>query len=186
MKIGIFGGTFDPVHTGHIISAVEARKTLKLDKVIFIPAFQSPHKEEPGGDTNRLQMLESAVEPYPYFEIDTFELKNKGLSYTYDTVKYLTKKYAGDELYFLIGTDQYDNFDKWYRYQSLLEMIHFAVMRRHDSNAVILEPFIDVGQPVIEISSTDIRHRIKKQDEYRHLLPESVYGYIKENNLYET
>jgi nicotinate-nucleotide adenylyltransferase len=184
MKIGVFGGTFDPVHTGHIISAVEVKHALKLDKLIFIPARRSPHKYTPTDQTDRLNMLKSAVAPFDFITVDTFELDNEAVSYTYNTVKYLNSKYDEDQLYFLIGTDQFQNFKKWYKYDALLEMIHFVVMRRSDESINIEAPFIEVLQPIIEISSSLIRTRIQNQEEYRHLLPENVYGYIKENNLY--
>lgn len=185
MKIGIFGGTFDPVHIGHIISAVEVKEKLPLDKVIFIPARQSPHKSQPSNSKDRLHMLQAAVESYQYFLIDTFELAQDKLSYTFNTVEYLLEKYPEDELYFIMGTDQYINFNKWYNYKKLLDMIHFVVLRRNDENITIHAPFIDIRQPVIEVSSSNIRDNIQNQLEYRHLLPESVHGYIKENNLYE-
>lgn len=185
MKIGIFGGSFDPVHIGHLISAVEVRHLLNLNEIIFMPAQQSPHKDVPAKKSDRLNMLKRSIEPYEFLSIDTYELERKEISYTYNTVMYLTERYPNDELYFLIGTDQYEKFDQWYKYKELLNMIRFVVMKRMGKDVHIKEPFIEAVQPMIEVSSSLVRTRIQKQEEYRHLLPEGVSGYIKEKKLYE-
>lgn len=187
MRIGILGGTFDPVHLGHIISAVEVKRSLKLDTILFMPVRQSPHKTDaPADDIHRLRMLEHAVVNHSGFDIDTYELAGDGGNYTYDTVQYLNEKYAGDELFFLIGTDQYVNFDKWYKHETLRREIQFVVMKRSDDISAPGEDFITAEQPIIEISASLIRSRIEKGEAYGHLLPVDVYQYIKENGLYET
>ncbi|MCD2136828.1 nicotinate-nucleotide adenylyltransferase [Salinicoccus halitifaciens] len=187
MKIGIFGGTFDPIHIGHIISVMEVKLKFGLDKVIFIPARQSPHKETvPSADDDRVTMVEKAIAGYGDFHMDSVELDRKGVSYTYDTAVYLKEKYPGDELFFLMGTDQYQSFEKWYRYEDLLEMMKFIVMMRHSDDMEIASPFIRADQLVVEVSSTLIRRRIGEGLPFRHFLHASVYEYIKENALYET
>lgn len=185
MKIGIFGGSFDPVHIGHIISVVEVKHILELDEIIFMPAQQAPYKGVPAKEIDRLNMLKRSIEPYEFLSIDTYELERKEVNYTYNTVMYLTERYPNDELFFLIGTDQYEKFNQWYKYKELLNMIHFVVMKRIGKDVDIKEPFIEAVQPMIEVSSSMIRARIQNQEEYRHLLPEGVSGYIKEKKLYE-
>lgn len=186
MKIGIFGGTFDPIHIGHIISVFEVKISFGLDKVIFIPARQSPHKETmPTGNTERLDMIHKAIARFECFSLDTFELNRDGKSFTYDTAKYLRDKYPHDELYFLMGTDQYETFDKWYKHDELISMMNFIVMMRHSDDMEISAPFIRADQLVVEVSSTLVRKRIKEGLPYKHFLNEDVYEYIKENALYE-
>lgn len=187
MKIGVFGGTFDPVHLGHVISVLEVKLKFGLDKVIFIPARQSPHKKtKPADDADRIMMVEKAIADYDSFHLDTVELDREGVSFTYDTAVYLKEKFPEDELYFLMGTDQYESFEKWHRYEDLLDMMKFIVMMRHSDELDIPSPFIRADQLVVEISSTLIRRRVGEGLPFRHFLHPSVYEYIKENALYET
>lgn len=186
MKTAIFGGTFDPVHIGHIHAVIEARMVLGLDRIIFIPARQSPLKSNsPTEDEHRLNMLHRAIRDYDFIEIDTFELEQEGVSYTYDTALYLTGKFPEDELYFLMGMDQYINFEKWHHKDELLDLMTFAVMTRTGDEEMVAEPFIRLNQPVVEVSSTIIRERIARGEIVRHQLNNVVYEYIKEHGLYE-
>ncbi|WP_411844245.1 nicotinate (nicotinamide) nucleotide adenylyltransferase [Salinicoccus sp. HZC-1] len=186
MKIAIFGGSFDPVHIGHVHAVIEAKMALDLDKIIFIPAKQAPLKTtSPTEDSHRLKMLQLAVREYDFIEIDNFELGQDGVSYTYETAKYLTGKYPDDEIYFLMGMDQYNNFEKWNHKDELLNMMKFAVMGRAAGDMNIEQPFVPVHQPVVEVSSTTIRERVAKGDIVRHQLNTAVYEYIKEQGLYE-
>ena len=186
MKIGVFGGTFDPIHIGHIISVLEVKIAFGLDRVIFIPARQSPHKETmPTGNEERTAMIQKAIAGYEGFSMDTFELDRYGKSFTYDTAKYLKDEYPDDELYFLMGTDQYESFDKWYRNEELIDMMNFIVMMRHSDDMEISAPFIRADQLVVEVSATLVRRRAKEGLPYKHFLNEAVYEYIKENALYE-
>ncbi len=187
MKIGVFGGTFDPIHLGHVIAVREVKLKFGLDKVLFIPARQSPHKEtQPSADRDRVEMVERATAGYRDFVVDTVELGRKGKSFTYDTAVYLKEKYPEDELYFLMGTDQYESFEKWHNHEELLGMMKFIIMMRHSDVIGIDPPFIRADQLVVEISSTLIRARIGEGLPFRHFLDSSVYEYIKENALYET
>ncbi|WP_052256452.1 nicotinate-nucleotide adenylyltransferase [Salinicoccus sp. YB14-2] len=186
MKIGIFGGTFDPIHIGHIISVLEVKIAFGLDEVVFIPARQSPHKETmPTANKERTDMIKRAISGYEGFTMDTFELNREGKSFTYDTAKYLKAQYPDDELYFLMGTDQYENFDKWHNHDELIDIMNFIVMMRHSDDMEISAPFIRADQLVVEVSSTLVRTRIKEGLPYKHFLNEAVYEYIKENALYE-
>lgn len=186
MKMAVFGGTFDPVHIGHVHAVVEAKIALGLDRVIFVPARQSPLKTvSPAGDAHRLEMLHRATDVYDFMEIDTFELEQEGVSYTYDTASYLSEKHPEDELYFLMGVDQYLDFDKWHNNDELLRLMRFAVMARASEEVTVKDPFIRVQQPVVEVSSTIIRERIAEGGIVRHQLNDTVHDYIKEQRLYE-
>lgn len=187
MKIGVFGGTFDPVHNGHINAFAETYIGMKLDKVIIVPTFISPFKKQAGStDSHRLNMLKLAVEDYDFAEIDTFEIDQQKVTYTFDTLKYLKGKYPDDELYFIIGTDHFISFDKWAHADKLHDLAKFVVLDRNDELYNVEAPFIKLSTNIVEISSTLIRERLKSNTEVKHLIPEEVYGYIKEQRLYET
>ncbi|CAD2076178.1 nicotinate-nucleotide adenylyltransferase [Phocicoccus pinnipedialis] len=186
MKIGIFGGTFNPIHLGHVNAIGEAKMHFDLDKVIVIPAAQSPHKtDKPIKDSDRVEMIKRATKYLDFVEIDSLELERSGVSYTYDTMLELMKRHVGAELYFIMGEDQYNSFDKWHNYEELLELANFIVLRRSGSNIRIDKPFLEKETRVFEVSSSEIRKRIKLEQQYSHLLNEQVYTYIKEHNLYE-
>jgi len=186
MKIGIFGGTFNPIHLGHVNAIGEAKKHFCLDKVIIIPAAQSPHKtDKPMKDSDRVEMIKRATKYLDFVEIDTLELERSGVSYTYDTILKLKKEHADDELFFIMGEDQYESFDRWYRYEDLLDLITFIVLRRNGSTKQIEAPFIAKNTRVFEVSSSEIRKRINQNEQYSHLINDHVYAYIKEHNLYE-
>ena len=187
MKIGVFGGTFDPVHNGHINAFAETYIGLELDLVIIVPTFISPLKKQAcSSDSHRLNMLKLAVENYDFAEIDTFEIDQQEVTYTFDTLKYLREKYPDDDLYFIIGTDHFISFDKWKNSDKLHELAKFTVLDRNDELYNIKPPFIKLNTNIVEVSSTLIRERLKTNTEVRHLMPEEVYGYIKEQRLYET
>ena len=132
-KLGIIGGSFDPVHKGHLSSAEFVYRTLNLDKVIFVPAFIAPHKIglEFAPAADRYRMTELAVQDYPYFDVSDVELKRSGISYTYDTVLELKKQYPGYELYFIVGADSVPQLNTWnHIYELLNEVTFVAVARR--------------------------------------------------------
>lgn len=187
MKIGVFGGTFDPVHNGHINAFAETYINMKLDKIIIIPTFISPLKKHAGSsDRHRLNMLQLAVKDYSFAEIDTFEIDQHQVTYTFDTLKYLNEKYPEDELYFIIGTDHYFSFDKWSNANKLHNLAKFVVLDRNSHLCNVKAPFIKLNTNIVEVSSTLIRARLKANIEVRHLMHENVYEYIKEHRLYET
>lgn len=186
MKIGIFGGTFNPIHLGHTNAIGEAKNHFCLDKVIIIPAAQSPHKtDKPMKDSDRVEMIKRATKCLDFVEIDRLELNRSGVSYTFDTVVELKSKYPDDELFFIMGEDQYDSFDRWYRNEDLLDLITFIVLKRNGSTKQIEAPFIAKDTSVFEVSSSEIRKRINQNEQYSHLINDHVYTYIKEHNLYE-
>lgn len=187
MKIGIFGGTFDPVHNGHVNAFVESYIGLNLDKIIIIPTFISPLKTDARtNDTHRLKMLKTTVEDYDFVTIDTYELDQHHVTYTFDTLTYLKEKYPEDDLYFIIGTDHFLAFNQWSRSDELHELATFVVLDRDDKLYEVTAPFIKLSTNIVEVSSSLIRQRLKSNTEVRHLMHENVYGYIKEQRLYET
>ncbi|WP_020008496.1 nicotinate (nicotinamide) nucleotide adenylyltransferase [Salinicoccus albus] len=187
MKIAVFGGSFDPIHIGHIHAVVEAKIKMDFDKIIFIPVKQSPLKTlKPIEDEHRINMLEMITREYDFMALDKYEIDHERASYTYDTARYLKTEYPNDALYFLMGWDQYLNFDRWYKKDELLELMHFVVLDRIGEGPHIQEPFIQLNQPVVEVSSTVIRSRIMNNDPVRHQLDAGVFKYIKEHGLYES
>lgn len=199
MKIGIFGGSFNPVHSAHIELAKFFRNELFLDKVLLIPAYCSPFKNRSEylvDDLHRLNMVNLAIEDISGFEIEDFELKKSVSSFTIDTIDYLVSKEPESEFYMLIGYDQWQSFHLWKEWQSILQKVKICIAGRiienHSENS-IAEKFsnenknieiIYLNSPLIDISSKDIRKRISSGKDLSDLLPEKVMKYIIENNLY--
>ena len=183
---GIFGGNFNPVHTGHLIVASDALSLLDLEKVLFVPAWKSPFKNDiisvPFKD--RYNMLKSALSDKKRFEVLNIEAKRKGVSYTYDTLKELLKKEKN--LCLLIGEDQAVDFTNWYKWKEILEMVGVFVFKRSKEQQKLSDELKLLNSRIIEISSTEIRDKIKKGEPVDSLLPEGVLNYIREHNLYKT
>jgi nicotinate-nucleotide adenylyltransferase len=199
LKIGICGGTFDPIHLGHLTVAELVRCEFNLDKVLFIPAGMPPHKDlkfvtDP---MHRLNMVNYAVSSNPYFEAVPIEVEREGYTYTVDTLNELHKVYSPDTtFYYIIGADVVMDLLTWKRIEEVSVLTKFiAVMRNGFSDKDFIEQIkglrqkfdIDVTSfeaPLIEISSTFIRDRIKNRQSVKYLVNECVEEYIKENNLY--
>lgn len=199
MKIGIFGGAFNPVHNGHIKLATDFYNYLELDKLLFIPTCKPPHKSDAdfADGTDRIKMLELATEDIEAFEVSDIEFSLSDKSYTYKTLIELKKEYPDDELYLIIGADQLMQFDRWYHYKDILSMVKLCTSARNDEeekrvltdkaknldgldmNNFFLSPF-----DVLKVSSTDIREKIKSDIDVSDLIPEKVYKYISEKGLY--
>lgn len=188
-KIGIFGGTFDPVHIGHLITTQYVLEQRKLDKIIFIPCYISPHKTNQNAlnPVHRLNMLKLAVENISQFEINDFEIRKGGISYTYDTILELKKTYNYIEL--IIGYDNLVVFDKWHKPDEILDLAKLIVMKRTidkepETKNKYFEKAIILDTPTIEISSTDIRQRVKNNLPIDFLVPAKVKEYIIQHKLY--
>jgi len=188
-KLGIIGGTFDPVHNGHLLVAEWLQKSLYLDKVYFIPnhihPFQKRNDITP--DNIRLQMLRIALADYPNFEIDTIELDKQGISYSVDTIRFYKKRYPPAELFLLIGEDNYSEFYKWKDPEEIKDSVQVVVYRRKSADRSEQQPdrgILFVDSPEIDISSTQIRNRIKEGQSCSKFLPQSVDDFILENGLY--
>lgn len=182
MKIGLFGGSFDPIHKGHIAVAAQAAEKAGLSRVIFLPSGNSPHKTLSASPTERYDMTVRAVSGNPLFTVSDFETKKKTKCYSFETVTEFKRLYPMDELYFIIGDDEYASFHKWFRFEELLTLCRFLVLTRHGEE--VLPPFIGVRMPPIPISSAMIRERLVAGLSVEEFLPEGVFDYIKKHKLY--
>lgn len=197
MRIGIMGGTFDPIHHGHLILSEYIRIKAKLDKIIFIPTGNPPHKDSQNilkGET-RLKMVELAIETNPYFISSDIEVKRTNTSYTIDTVAHLKDKYKDCQLYMIIGADTLLSLHTWKDFSQILTQTKFIVADRlglcddidkeiDRLNKKYDSDIISMDSPVIDISSTLIRQSLKEGLSIKYLVPELVEEYILENNLY--
>ena len=195
MKVGIMGGTFDPIHLGHMIAAERVQDALGLTEVRFMPSHQPPHKSAGRGASpeQRFEMVKRAIVDHPSFVVSDDELKRGGTSYTIDTVSEIMTREPGIELYYIIGADMVMYLPKWYRIADLVERVTFVGVQRpgHELRLDDLPLFIRqavqlVTMPAIEISSTTIRELCRGGRSIRYLVPDTVHGYIKENQLYES
>lgn len=185
MEIGIFGGTFDPPHLGHLIMAEQVRSQLELDEIWFIPSNLPPHKQKARASADqRQQMLQLAIMNNPAFRLNTIELSRPGKSYTLDTIQMLTKKFAHDHFHFIIGADMVQDLPNWYRIDELMELIDFVGVKRTGFTFQTSYPITAVDVPMIEISSTIIRDRLSKGNSIKYLVPDAVYDFIKERGMY--
>lgn len=189
MAIGIYGGSFDPIHFGHLITTLGVKEKRNLEKVFFIPSYISPLKQNviASEDYHRLKMVQLAVENINDFYVSDFEIQRKKVSYTIETLEEFKKSFSEIEL--IIGFDNYLVFDKWYLPDKILELARVVVMKRQTENLVSsLNPFKDkmifVDTPTIEISSTEIRNRVKNNLPIDFFVPQKVKEYIYENRLY--
>lgn len=196
MKVGIMGGTFDPIHTGHLIAAESARDAAGLDEIWFIPTHIPPHKGEHGILANpqqRLEMVTRVVEKCPYFKAVDIEIARGGISYTIDTAMTLVEQYEGVEFYYIIGADMIQYLPKWHRFEELLSAISFIGLERAGFHiewdtlpAQVCDKVRMVPMPAVDISSTDIRNRRKNGKSIRYLVPDEALSYMEEQELYES
>lgn len=188
-KVGIFGGTFDPIHMGHLITAQSVKELRNLEKIIFIPAFISPHKSDAktSSPEDRLNMIKLAIEAIPFFEYSDMEVKKGGISYSVDTLIELKKQYS--ELEFIIGYDNIFTFHTWKKPDEILKLAKIIVLKRRSSHPPEFEDkyyhqAIFVETRGIEISATDIRERVKNGLPINFLVPPDVMEYIYKQKLY--
>lgn len=189
-RVGIYGGTFDPIHLGHLITAQSVREIRELDKIVFVPAYLSPHKLDikASSPKHRMNMLKLAIEGVDFFDVCDFEIKHKQISYTIDTLNELKKHY--DELELIIGYDNIFKFYTWKDPDEILKLAKLVVLKRKSSYA---PPYEDkyynqaefVQTRGIEISATDIRERVKHSQPINYLVTKKVKDYIFEHNLYK-
>ncbi|MEN3239564.1 nicotinate-nucleotide adenylyltransferase [Fructilactobacillus sanfranciscensis] len=186
-KIGILGGTFNPIHLGHLIMAEQALSQLKLDKVLFMPDYLPPHIDHK--DTidafDRINMIKLAIANNSNFKLETIEVDRGGKSYSFDTMVQLTKNHPNNDYYFIIGGDMVEYLPKWYRINDLLKMVTFVGVKRLGNKAETEYPVKWISSPLIDISSTYVRNSILHHRDLRYLVPNQVLNYIKENGLYE-
>jgi nicotinate-nucleotide adenylyltransferase len=201
MRIGAFGGTFDPIHLGHLIMAEQCREQAALDQVWFIPAPRPPHKQdkELASFAQRVEMLALAIAGYPVFKIDETEKNRPGPSYTVDTLAELKLRHPEDEFFLIVGADSLEDFPLWYQPVRILELASLLTVDRPGwkfpaiaevEARLNLPPGVSfrsqvVHFPLIDISSTDIRQRAGSGRSIRYLVPRAVEVYIQEKKLYQ-
>lgn len=197
-KIGVMGGTFNPIHYGHLATAEAVRNKYDLDKIIFMPSGNPPHKskKEIIDKIHRYNMTMIATMSNTYFETSDIEIKREGMTYTVDTLEQLRKIHKNSRIFFITGADALCDIDSWKYLDKNFELATFVGATRpgieceevnqkieqlkRNYNANILDIYV----PSLDISSTDLRNRIKKMKSIKYLLPENVEKYIYKNNLY--
>lgn len=191
-KVGLYGGTFDPIHTVHLMVAEQALDALDLEEVWFLPARIPPHKRtrKITADMHRVEMVRRALKGNPRFRINMIELERDAEqpSYTYDTIRILQARHPDIEFYFIIGGDMAAYLPEWYRIDDLIEMVQFVALARPGYTMVnpYMEHVIQIEMPQLDVSSTMIREKASAGRSIRYLVPEAVRLYIEEEGLYET
>jgi len=213
VRLGLFGGTFNPIHLGHLRAAVEVREAFNLDRVLLIPSAHPPHKmaDHVANAQDRLEMVRLAVQGEPSLEASDVELARPGLSYTIETLRYFQEEFGPENhIYFIVGQDAFSEITTWKSYQALFATAHFIVMTRPPSRLRSLEDLIhtrisaeyqyDAGSnryshprwhaifclniTHLDISATRIREWIRQGRSIRFLVPDAVHGFIKKKGLY--
>ena len=197
LKIGLMGGSFDPIHNGHLVLAEQVRTRFQMDKIIFIPSGCPPHKDTVVSKEHRCEMTRLAIEDNPYFDLSTIELDQENKSYTIDTVKKIKEIYGEDtEVYFITGADAIIDLPSWKDVEDLVHLCKFIGSTRPGIGDLELNNKIDsivknfkaditiTQVPALAISSTDIRRRVKYNLSIRYLLPRSTELYIYDHCLY--
>lgn len=195
MAIALYGGSFDPIHIGHLITAVNAVETYNLDKVIFIPSHITPLKDRSleASDLDRFEMIQRSIKNNSKFIVSDYEINNDGVSYSYNTVKYFKDNYPDEKIYFIIGTDRAKDLKKWYNIEELSKLVTFIFVARDGEK---LEEIVEKDSfykgidykimisPIIEISSSLIRNRIKQSKKIEYMVTDECKSYIEELSLY--
>lgn len=198
-KIGIMGGTFNPIHFGHLILAQNALEQLELDKILFMPTNNPPHKEkaELATDYDRAQMIRLAIQGNPCFELSQLEYEREGITYTADTLTILKKQCPDTEWYFIVGADSLFEMESWKDPQTIFNLCTILAAGRDqvpakeiDEQIKLLKEnykarIIHFKMPVIEISSSEIRNKAAEKKSVRYYVPDSVKDYIEQNGLYD-
>jgi nicotinate-nucleotide adenylyltransferase len=213
VRLGLFGGTFNPIHLGHLRAAVEVREAFNLDRLLLIPSAQPPHKmaDHVANAEDRLEMVRLAVHGEPSLEASDVELTRLGLSYTIETLRYFQDRFGSEsDIHFIVGQDAFSEITTWKSYQALFVTAHFIVMTRPSSKLRSLEDFIHTQisaeyqyEPTsnryshprwrtifcldithLDISATKIREWIRRGRSIRFLVPDAVQGFINKKGLY--
>lgn len=187
MRTGILGGTFNPVHIGHLILAEEVREKLRLDRVVFVPTYIPPHKTSkniaPAAD--RHAMIKAAIASNAHFDVSDVEIRRKGASYTIDTLREFKKRYPRDEMYFITGSDLLNYLDKWRDLKNVIALVKFVVATRPGYPLEKIPSYIKtVAIRAVDVSAYEIRQCVKKGLSFRYLVPDSVFAYINKRKLY--
>ena len=194
-RIGLFGGSFDPVHHGHLLLAQDALEQLRLDRLFFIPAAINPHKLDAAPQASprlRLEMLREATRMQPLFSVDTLELEREGPSFTIDTVDAFRARFAGAQIFLLLGEDNLPKLHSWHQFERLRQLVSFVSFGRRAHAPEAAAPAVAPDKDLrlerlvrkIDISSTEIRARVAKGLPIQYLVPESVRLLIQSHALY--
>jgi nicotinate-nucleotide adenylyltransferase len=211
-RIGVLGGTFNPIHSGHLNSALTVREVLELDRVLMVPAYNPPHRQLVGPEPeDRLALLKAAVKPYePELSIDDQEIDRRGTSYSVETLRELNKSHKAENIYFIMGADAFMDFPHWKNFEELLSLANFVVTTRpgaplslsavdlpsgleqfvkaSDQNHVVLSSgrsIIRVDLDDIDISSTELRKKLRNGQSVQKWMPEKVLDIVNERGLYK-
>jgi len=198
MRLGIFGGTFDPVHFGHLLLAEQCRETCELDEVWFLPSGSPPHKEGAGisAAAGRAEMLELATAGHPAFSVNRMEFERTGATFTVDTLEQLHAEKPSWELFFLIGADSLDDFPMWREPGRIAELATIVAINRGDRPAIDLSRIVAklgdavasriqvVTMPGVSLSASDIRRRVRAGKSIRYMTPAAVEVFIAQHKLY--
>lgn len=189
-RIGIFGGTFDPIHNGHLVVAEQVLSKLGLDEVLFVPAGDPWQKQTRASDTDRLSMVILALQEHPRYTVSTIDLDRPGPTYTIDTLTELREQYPRDELFFILGADAYRGIDSWHSADRLPELAQFVVVSRPTEGGSEPLPLrkgvnlLDI--PALPVSSTQCRQAIREGQALTGLVPPKVAQYIQDHQLYRS
>ncbi len=199
MRLGLFGGTFDPVHLGHLILAEITLEKMGLDQICFLPSGSPPHKqkEEISSEKARTEMLEFAIAGDNRFSINRMEFEREGPTYTYETVKILKEENPEDEFFFIIGADSLKDFPRWKHPERIVEKATIVAVNRgllsqdemQELKSKLPEDLMNhveiISMPGIDLSSTEIRNRVKEGKSIRYMVPHAVDAYIHQHKLYQ-
>ena len=199
MKIGIMGGTFDPIHNGHLMLGEYAYRQFDLDLIWFMPNGNPPHKSNDSIESqtkNRVEMVKRAISGTEYFSLQPYEVETKEVHYSYKTMDYFKKSYPEHEFYFIIGADSLFSIEKWVHPEILLKKcVILAAYRDEKGTEEMLAQIAYLNQkyqadirllntPNVDISSSEIREKLKRGQSIQEIVPDTVYAYIEENQLY--
>lgn len=196
-KIGIMGGTFNPIHNGHLVIAENAREQYGLHKVLFLPSGHPPHKRDTMPASHRCEMVSLAIADNPYFTLDRREAESPEISYTYATLEAYKREEPYTDLYFILGADSLFDFESWRKPEAILQHCSIlAAFRKHGRQEEFFQQidvlnqkypgkFFPLDTPSLEVSSQDIRSRVRQGRSIRYLVPREVRAYIQAHHLYE-
>lgn len=187
-RLGILGGLFDPIHTGHIGISHFAMRRLNLEKVLFIPTYEPPHKEKFSSYDDRKNMVQLAIGDIPGFELSEVEKEIEGPSYSVNTLKKLHEIYPEYEIYFIIGSDNLGKMEEWHRPEKIFDLAHVVMANRpgddRPEQSRFEERMIKIKMPPMDISSTEIRNMVREGKAIDKFVPPDVVKYIRTEGLY--
>ncbi len=189
MKIGILGGTFNPIHYGHLILGEQVLGQLKLDRVIFIPTYLPPHKSDKEiiAASDRLKMIQLAVKGNPHLAVSDIEIRRKGKSYTVDTLRQIKRRYPEAELFFICGSDLVSEIPTWKNVEEIYGLAKFVLAKRPGFGKRLSgKNFLKIGVAQVDISSSLLRKLVRQGRSVTYLTPYTVVRYIEKNKLYRS